>query len=91
MAHNGWTNYETWAVKLWMDNDEVSYDSLKDQLRGELAATDLAQQLKDDHNAAFPLQRSDVYSDLLQNALDRVNWREIAEALLEDYNDQGDG
>lgn len=23
--YNGWTNYETWAVKLWMDNDEGSY------------------------------------------------------------------
>ena len=24
-TYNGWTNYETWAVKLWMDNDEGSY------------------------------------------------------------------
>lgn len=23
--YNGWANYETWAVKLWMDNDESSY------------------------------------------------------------------
>lgn len=23
--YNGWTNYETWAVKLWMDNEEPSY------------------------------------------------------------------
>src|SRR6266498_3923184 len=24
-TYNGWSNYETWAVKLWMDNDEGSY------------------------------------------------------------------
>lgn len=24
-TYNGWTNYETWNVKLWMDNDEGSY------------------------------------------------------------------
>ena len=23
--YNGWTNYETWAVKLWADNGESSY------------------------------------------------------------------
>ena len=23
--YNGWTNYETWLVALWADNDEPSY------------------------------------------------------------------
>jgi hypothetical protein len=29
-TYNGWTNYETWAVKLWMDNDQGSYEYWKD-------------------------------------------------------------
>lgn len=24
-TYNGWTNYETWAVKLWIDNGELSH------------------------------------------------------------------
>ena len=29
--YNGWANYETWAVKLWMDNEEPSYRYWKEQ------------------------------------------------------------
>lgn len=25
MSYQGWTNYETWAVALWIDNEEASY------------------------------------------------------------------
>lgn len=25
MAYNGWKNYETWNVALWIDNDQGSY------------------------------------------------------------------
>ena len=25
-TYNGWTNYETWAVKLWIDNEQASQD-----------------------------------------------------------------
>lgn len=24
--YNGWTNYETWAVSLWIDNHQATYD-----------------------------------------------------------------
>ena len=31
--YNGWTNYETWVVKLWMDNDEYSHNHWVDTAR----------------------------------------------------------
>ena len=30
-TYNGWTNYETWLAKLWMDNDEGSYRFWQEQ------------------------------------------------------------
>jgi hypothetical protein len=29
-TYNGWTNYETWAIALWIDNDRASYDYWRD-------------------------------------------------------------
>ena len=29
--YNGWTNYETWTVSLWLDNEESSYRYWRDQ------------------------------------------------------------
>jgi hypothetical protein len=26
--YNGWTNYETWLVKLWLDNDQWSQEAM---------------------------------------------------------------
>jgi hypothetical protein len=59
-GYNGWENFPTWAVKLWLDNDQGSYNYWREQARGYVAqpsglATpesnvhDLAAQLKDEH------------------------------------------
>ena len=28
--YNGWTNYETWNVALWIDNDQGTYEMVKE-------------------------------------------------------------
>ena len=40
MAYNGWKNYETWNVALWLGNDEGLYRTAKDfadQCEGRLS------------------------------------------------------
>jgi hypothetical protein len=116
-TYNGWTNYETWNVKLWMDNDQAScngyaamaqeaYDEAGDGLsayakfagreiftRKERAALLLSGKLKTEYEEASEQileqsgQTASVWADLLGAALSEVNWKEIADSLLEDVSD----
>jgi hypothetical protein len=90
-GYNGWTNYETWAVKLWMDNDEGSYRLFKEmaenhviEFEKDAAPWRLADAIKDEISCSAPDLGASMYADLLGSALDNVNWREIAESLIED-------
>lgn len=103
-TYNGWTNYETWNVKLWIDNNQGDYEYWREQTRDcwanpvenqfieshhDRAAIALADRLKDEfENAAQDIldaanQSASVWSDLLGAALSEVNWREIAESLID--------
>src|SRR5262249_51996471 len=93
-AYNGWTNFETWAVALWIDNAQASYHywrEMEDECRREeeegtrTAAGLLADRIKDEYEDAACERlgnRADVFADLLSAALSDVDWYEIAEHLL---------
>lgn len=91
--YNGWHNYETWCVNLSMDNDEGSQeywlDHAKHALRhhGENAAWELAEVIKAQHEESQP-QIDGVFADLMTAALSEVNWREIAEHLIDAAKEQ---
>ncbi len=77
---NGWTNYETWKVNLELvDHDfwrEMEYDNTED------LATALEQWVED---YAFDGVADDSFAfGCVGIFLGDVNWREIAEAILED-------
>ncbi len=97
--YNGWTNYETWAVKLWMDNSEgdqqffkeMANEAIKTEIVGtngqNMACYHLSQSLKDYFDEANPLgDQATCFTDLLNAALSEVNWYEIAQTLIDDLN-----
>ena len=88
MAYNGWSNYETWVVKVWMDNDEGSYNYWSHRAREvqeySNATVTLMDELKDEHEQALP-ELQGFAADLLNTAFGQVNWHEIAESLIEDF------
>lgn len=97
-TYNGWTNYETWLVNLWMDNDcgeqeffreraKEIYDS--DEPRptsaltwAEVSRLRFADWLKDYWEEHRP-ELSGAYNDLLTGALSAVNWDEIARHYID--------
>jgi hypothetical protein len=95
-TYNGWTNYETWLVNLWMDNEQGSQAFFREQAREYLSTAQaddvwtktqhawfqFADWLKEYHEEFQP-ELPGVYVDLLGGALGSVNWSEIARHYIE--------
>lgn len=56
MAYNGWKNYETWNVALWLGNDYGLYQFMQDWKRAHPKGKyrDMAEELIVDHGRATP-------------------------------------
>jgi len=95
-SYNGYTNYETWVVNMWLDNDQGMHDfwlenasaaleNTEDQ-EGEFdvdqAVSDLEDRLKEEHEENLP-EITGFAADLLNAAMSEVNWSEIVRSLVE--------
>jgi len=82
-GYNGWTNYETWCVNLWLTNDQELYhyammfDSA-DSLRQ--AIIDDVYNLIDDQST-IDTNIAMMFQNLLIASLQSVNWYEIYDSL----------
>lgn len=97
--YNGWSNYETWCAKLWLDNDEGLQLHMEEQAQKFLndhqgdkddAERDLARYLEDQCDEMAPSLPNSMFSDLMTMALGRIDWREIATNVLEDVEYEGE-
>ena len=95
--YNGWCNYETWNVALWLDNDGAG-EYFRERANDLFEATDeddtleerklsvvgqLADEIKDQHEENMPTVAG-TYADLLGAALGAVDWHEFAEHYTDD-------
>ena len=101
--YNGWANYETWAVNLWLTNDSGSYDYWNERAtdiykeseaddtfsKEQAAAFKLEEELRDSIEEANPLgTEASLYSDLINSALRSVNWLEIAKTFITEADEE---
>lgn len=84
-TYEGWKNYETWAVHLWLSNDEGSYYAARETVADALPA-DVAE------SAMRELVESIIFgdeapatlaTDLVSHSLARVDWSEVVAAFVE--------
>jgi hypothetical protein len=102
-TYNGWKNYSTWAVNLWLSNDEPLYrealESVRlvcervtspdtfgtvEQARRFEVAEGFKRWVEDD---LAPDLGASFAADLLGYALGCVDWYEIAEAWIADFEE----
>lgn len=85
-TYNGWTNYETWNVTLWIDNDEGLYGFVRDGLEEllerngndwtNISETELKELVRD----AFGSNKTPDGVSLFDSD---IEWSEVSDMLLE--------
>lgn len=92
---NGWSSYETWAVNLWLTNEEGSYHHWTGRTReliAEYAGEDadrsalarLARELEESVHGECATPQANLAADLITAALAEVDWCEIARTWIDD-------
>jgi len=78
--YNGWSNYETWLINLWLTNEEPYYYEMQRILSTYTSLQDQADALLEFMQLEHEEQKvTGVWSDIIGNTLWRANWHEIAE------------
>ena len=78
---NGWTNYETWCVHLWLTNDQGSEQAARD--------CPTAEALQEWVEEFCYLNEASLRQNLINTGLRSADWREIFEALHADEKGGG--
>jgi hypothetical protein len=85
-GYNGWTNYETWNWYLWHgDSVEDDFgDIVRDCDRDVYQVSKAIQEWTDDLTENYKMPENGFFADILNAAIQEVNWYEIAEHIIEE-------
>ena len=86
-GYNGYTNYETWLVNLWMDSDGMT-NYFGEEIDPETDAYDLGKTIEeyyDEDSQRVLGRKAGLYADIVTQTLKEVNWQEIASGIIDSY------
>lgn len=81
--YNGWKNYETRLVNLWIDNDGAA-EHWRDRAEEVRDVSDLADEMQEYYKeqAEQVIPSQGMFNDLFNSALREVSWYDIAEHYI---------
>jgi hypothetical protein len=92
-SYNGWSNYDTWNFKLWLDNDqktqEMVLNTVKHAYKQFAKNSEAIHYIREflelyaENNA--PELPNGFYSDVLSASIRSVNYYQIADAYFFEY------
>lgn len=92
-GYNGWSNYPTWCVALWIDNDQGTYEVVRESVRawggGAALVDELQRTVEDMAEAILPalFESGTHVLDLYQWAIGQVDWFELADHYREEVTE----
>jgi hypothetical protein len=105
-GYNGWKNYETWVVALWIDNEPATYERRREMAQDAWDRAEATKHWTRIESARYGLAADlqewvvdeivgdplgpSLASDLLGAALSEVDWDEIATAWVDEVNEDED-
>lgn len=81
MSYNGWSNYDTWLVALWLNNDESNYQRILNKIKG-IGTDKKLNDMSCCEKSYFIRQL--YYGDKIKWS--NVNFSEIIENILNEYD-----
>lgn len=90
-AYNGYRNYPTWNVALWLDNDEALHNMVRELVEDCDDATELEERLESlVDETLVPDLGASMASDLFGWAMSYVDWAELSDGYWELFHDEDD-
>ena len=89
-THNGWTNYPTWRINLEMIDDlDTDYwtDFIEDNRGSDMLTYNLGQEIREYVEEKLEDCNNELARDYALAFINDVNWREIAEHVLDTYKE----
>lgn len=92
-TYNGYANYETWACKLYIDNDQYTQECYREMCLQAYEENDnnknltidcIKNYLESELEENKP-ETTGMYADLLNSAIGNIDTWEVAETLFNDF------